>query len=241
MKKVQINVEGNSLLAYVTFYSEDILSKLQSIEDGEYDFLDFSDEHGLKSIFLGRGFCEDGEINFTASIDGTSIFDGEVNWIDYGNDFANDAEIRKTFKEDFGDDVDYDDCLIAKASDALEAGKHFFADASTYKYCSLETVECYTSSDSLEIEVDDNFKLSDLSMVKLDLDSGYEGSITQKLYHATDLEGQYFGVKYKGEFYEFHGGNDEGGSNNISWFERNNDEWIDSEAISERIDELTEW
>ena len=71
--------------------------------------------------------------------------------------------------------------------------------------------------------------------------SGDNGSIAQKLYSATRLERQVFGVKYKGEFFEFHGGNDEGGTNDVSWFERNGDKWTDSEAIHERIAEIDTW
>jgi hypothetical protein len=44
MKTVEVNIEGNSLLAYVTFYDEDILSKLNGIDEGEYDFIDFSSD-----------------------------------------------------------------------------------------------------------------------------------------------------------------------------------------------------
>ena len=89
----------------------------------------------------------------------------------------------------------------------------FLADADKYKYCSLETVQCYKSPYTIQIEAEDDFKLSDLSLVLLDVDSGNANSITQKLYSATRLEKQAFGIKYKGEFFEFDGGEDQGGSN----------------------------
>jgi hypothetical protein len=238
MKTVLIDIEGNSVLAYVKFYNEDILNKLNIMDIGDFDFIDFSSNNEKKSIFLGRGFCESGDIKIIASINGERLFEGEATSFDCGGD-VKDEEIRSLFIEEFGNDLNYDECLISKASDVLDADKHFFFDAHNYTYCSLETVECYSSSDRLEIEVDDDFKLSDLSLVQLDIDTGPFGSITQNLYSSTGLELQYFGVKYKGNFYEFNGGNDQGGSNNITWFECKKHDWIDADAVSDRIEELT--
>ena len=239
MKTVEVNIEGNSLLAYVTFYNEDILSKLNEMDEGEYDFIEFSSANQKESIFLGRGFCEDGDINLNVSVDGTELFNGDVYHID--DEESPSQEIKKIFQDEYGEDEDYEEYLVAKKSDCLEANEHFFADAGNYKYCSLETVQCYKSPYTIQVKVDDDFKLSDLSLVLLYVYSGDNGSIAQKLYSATRLERQVFGVKYKGEFFEFHGGNDEGDSNEIRWFERDGDKWTDSEAIDERIDDLEAW
>jgi len=239
MKTVEVNIEGNSLLAYVTFYNEDILSKLNEMDEGEYDFGDFSSENQKESIFLGRGFCEDGDINLNVSVDGTELFDSGVYCVD--DEGSPSQEIKKLFQDDYGEDEDYEEYLIAKESDCITADEHFFANAEKYKYCSLEKVQCYKSPYTIQVKVDDDFKLSDLSLVLLDVGSGDNGSIAQKLYSATRLEKQVFGIKYKGEFFEFHGGNDEGGSNEIRWFERDGNKWADSELIDERIDELDAW
>ena len=80
-----------------------------------------------------------------------------------------------------------------------------------------------------------------MSLVLLYVYSGDNGSIAQKLYSATRLEKQVFGVKYKGVFFEFYGGEDEGGTNDVYWFERDDKTWTDSEAIQERIDEIDTW
>jgi len=239
MKTVAVNIEGNSLLAYVTFYDEDILSKLNEIDEGEYDFIDFSSEHEKGGAFLGRGFCEDGNLNLNVSVDSTEQFNGGLYYID--DEYCPADEIEQLFQDDYGEDEDYEKCLIAKSSDCLDADSHFFADADKYKYCSLETVQCYKSPYTIQIEAEDDFKLSDLSLVLLDVDSGNANSITQKLYSATRLEKQAFGIKYKGEFFEFDGGEDQGGSNEIYWFERNGETWTGSEAIQERIEELEAW
>ena len=239
MKTVEVNIKGNSLLAYVTFYDEDILSKLNEIDEGEYDFIDFSSEHEKGGAFLGRGFCEDGNLNLNVSVDSTEVFNGGLYFIDYED--ASIDEIKQLFQDDYGEDEDYEKCLIAKSSDCLDADSHFFADADKYKYCSLETVQCYKSPYTIQIEAEDDFKLSDLSLVLLDVDSGNANSITQKLYSATRLEKHAFGIKYKGEFFEFDGGEDQGGPNEIYWFERNGETWTGSEAIQERIEELEAW
>ena len=239
MKTVEVNIKGNSLLAYVTFYDEDILSKLNEIDEGEYDFIDFSSEHEKGGAFLGRGFCEDGNLNLNVSVDGTELFDGGLYYIDDENCPVD--EIKQIFQDDYGKDEDYEKCLIAKSSECLDADSHFFANAGNYKYCSLETVQCYTSPYTIQIEAEDDFKPSDLSLVLLDVDSGNADSITQKLYSATRLEKQVFGVKYKDDFFEFYGGEDEGGTNDVYWFERDDKTWTDSEAIQERIDEIDTW
>jgi hypothetical protein len=239
MKIVEVNIEGNSLLAYVTFYDEDILSKLNEIDEGEYDFIDFSSTHEKSSTFLGRGFCENGNLYLKVSVDGTKVFDRGLITLD---ETGCPAEDIQQLKEIYGEDEDYKNCLIAKSSDWLEADDHFFADADKYKYCSLETVQCYKSPYTIQIEAEDDFKLSDLSLVLVDVDSGYSHSITQNLYSATNLEKQVFGIKYKGEFFEFYGGEDQGGTNYVYWFER---EDIDEQqgrikAANAEIDTLAE-
>ena len=241
MKTVEVHIKGNSLLAYVTFYDEDILSKLNEIDEGEYDFIDFCSEHEKGGAFLGRGFCEDGNLNLKVSVDSTEVFDDGLYFIDDGRGTDSLAQLQERFQDVYGDDENYEKCLVARSSESLEADSHFFADADKYKYCSLETVQCYKSPYTIKIEAEDDFKLSDLSLVVVDVDSGDTGSITDKLYACTGLEKQVLGIKYRGEFFEFHGGEDEGGSNQIHWYERNGDKWTGSEAIEERIDELEAW
>ena len=236
MKTVEINISGDSLLAYVTFYDEDILEKLNDIE--QYDFINFSTEHTKKSVFLGRGFCETGNLISEVSVDGVKIFSGDYFWDEdcYGETYE---EKIATIKEE--DNVDYENCLIAPAEGSLEISDHFLTDVDKFKYCSLETVRCYKSADTIIIEAQDDFKITDLDLILIDTDSGGRGSLGHSLYSFTNLEKQVLGVKYKGEFFEFYGGEDEGGSNEIYWFERNGDKWTDSEAIQERIDELEAW
>ena len=112
MKTVEVNIEGNSLLAYVTFYNEDILSKLNEMDEGEYDFIEFSSANQKESIFLGRGFCEDGDINLNVSVDGTELFNCDVYHIN--DEESPSQEIKKIFQDEYGEDEDYEEYLVAK-------------------------------------------------------------------------------------------------------------------------------
>ena len=109
MKTVEVNIKGNSLLAYVTFYDEDILSKLNEIDEGEYDFIDFSSEHEKGGAFLGRGFCEDGNLNLNVSVDSKEQFNGGLYYID--DEYCPADEIEQLFQDDYGEDGDCGDFI----------------------------------------------------------------------------------------------------------------------------------
>ena len=237
MKTVEVNIEGNSLLAYVTFYNEDILSKLHEMDEGEYDFIEFSSENEKKSVFLGRGFCEDGDVEVSVKVDGEKVYDGDIFRFEYYGD--SEQQLKKQFKDDY--DEEFDETLSANMKDVIFAREHYFQNANQFDYCSLECVECYAASDKLKILVEDDFKLSDLNFILLSIPDFGQPNITHNLAKATRLEHQIFGVEYKGKCSEFLGENNEGGSNEIYWFERKGDEWSDAEAIHERIDDLEAW
>lgn len=234
MKTIEVNITGNSLLAYVTLFDEDILGQLNEMEEGDFDYHNFTSKHEKKCVRPGRGFCQDGDVNLIVTLDGKTLYTGcGEHFPDKGNSYE---ELLQSFNDEYVDE-DYEECFTAKASDEIWAEDHFLNNVNDFKYCSLEKVHCYTSSDKVTIPVDDNFKLSDLGIVLMGI-YAEEPSLWNHLYQATQLEWQTFGVKYKDKSYEFEGGNDEGGSNEIVWFERNNNEWTDAEAIQERIYEL---
>lgn len=231
---LEVNITGNSLLAYIQLFDEDILGQLNKMEEGDFDFHNFTSEHAKKCANPGRGFCQDGDVNLTVTLNGKTLYTGcGEHFPDKGNSYE---ELLQSFNDEYVDE-DYEECFTAKASDEIWAEDHFLNNVNDFKYCSLEKVHCYTSSDKVTIPVDDNFKLSDLGIVLMGI-YAEEPSLWNHLYQATQLEWQTFGVKYKDKLYEFEGGNDEGGSNEIVWFERNNNEWTDAEAIQERIYEL---
>lgn len=237
MKTVEVNIRGDSNLAYVSFYNKEILRKLQDMEEGEYDFIDFSNEHEKKTVFLGRGYCEDGDLTVSVKIDGEHVYDGNIFRFEYFGD--SEQELKERFKEDC--DEEFDETLSANMKDVIFAHEHYFQNANQFDYCSLECVECYVASDKLTILVEKDFKLSDLNFILLSIPDFGQPNITHNLAKATRLEHQIFGVEYKGKCYEFLGENNEGGSNEIHWFERNGETWTESEVIQERIGELEAW
>ena len=219
MKTIDISISGNSLLAYVNFFDGEITNRLKEISEGSFDFVDFVSQHEKYSVFLGRGFCMEEEPVIKVIVQGKKIYSGPVYMNTY--DYAEPKEMRKEFKDEEG--VNYDDVISGINDDECDADVHFFSEANQYAYCSLETVICYKSKSTVTIEVDDDFKLSDLKIKFMDVDTGDKKSITQKIYHTTNLEIQVYGVSYKEEFFEFEGGEDEGGANEIYWFAKNND------------------
>jgi len=234
MKTVEVKITGNSLLAYVSFYDAEILDRLTEMEEGEYDFLDFSAEHKKFEVFLGRGFGDEGDLNFSVLVNGEEILETEIIYADYGDEPI--EEIKALFLDE--QDMEYDESLSAKSSGIHGGDKHFFSQVNRYTYCSLETVQCDEATDSITIEVDDDFKLSDLDVQVVMVDSGGDGSISQLIYGETGLEGQVIGVQYKGNFYEFTGGNDEGGLNEIFWYKKDETGWGAADDLKDRIEEL---
>jgi hypothetical protein len=211
-----------------------MIEKLNEIDENDYDFVDFSSQNQQYSVFLGRGFCMDQDPNIIVTHQGEEIYNGPIYLNDC--DFGDPAEMRVDFENEH--DVKYDEVLSGTNDETYDADTHFFENATQYAYCSLETVVCYKSQSTVTIEVDDDFKLSDLKIKFMDVDTGDTGSITQEIYQVTDLESQVYGIEYKGEFYEFEGGEDEGGTNAIYWFTKNADDQWESDVNS---DDLPSW
>ena len=69
MKTVEVNITGNSLLAYVTLFDEDMHGQLNEMEEGGFDYHDFMSEHEKKCVRPGWGFCQDGDVNITVTLD----------------------------------------------------------------------------------------------------------------------------------------------------------------------------
>jgi hypothetical protein len=235
MKNIQITIEGKSQFAYVAFYDAEILGKLNEIEDGEFDLLDFIQEHSKDDEIIGHGFDLDYHPIIKVCDGGIELYNGKIHLTEYDGDIS---KMRTVFKEDYG--VEYDDVISNGDEKILGADSYFFSNANKYKYCSLEKVECIESISSIDIEVEDDFRLTDLKIIFMAVDDGAEDSITFKVYRETGLDIQVFGIKYKGVFYRF-GGQEVGGGNEFFWYENNNNSWAPSSEISSRIEELCDW
>ncbi len=101
-------------------------------------------------------------------------------------------EIATELKEDY--EELYEESVIARKKDIIFADEHYFGDAENYKYCSLESFDCYKSSYAVLFEVEDDFKLSDLRFALLEIEDA-TSSLACQICSYTRLESQIFGVK----------------------------------------------
>ena len=231
MKSIKIDLNGKSLLVYVTFFDEEIFNKISEMEKGEFDFGDLCSGFEKKRVHLGRGF-DPNWADSTVTLDDQVILNKKP-VREFNCDYT-EYEIATELKEDY--EELYEESLIARGKDIISADEHFFSDAENYKYCSLESVECHESSSAVYFEVEDDFKLPDLRFVLLEIEDA-TSSLACGICTHTRLENQIFGVKYKDEFHEFFGGFDEGGFNDISWLERTQGGWNDADALIQIIED----
>ena len=237
MKKIELTIEGQSLIANITFYDGEILKNLQETEEGEFDLLDFISEYQKHDVMLGRGFCTECEPIIKVLCGDEVLYKGGI-YKKYSDPNDDISKIKKDFKEE--NDVEYDDVIsgFGDFERNLNTDAHFFKNINTYKYCSLEKVECIAANSSVCIEVEDDFKLSDLEIIFMAMDSGDNNSLSQRLYEETGLEAEVFGVKYKKVFYEFEGNDYTGGDSEFVWLKNNDSTWMPACEIESRIEEL---
>jgi hypothetical protein len=233
IKNVKITIQGNSKLAYVSFYDAQLIKRLNELDASNFDFIDFRSENQKKEIFLGRGFCMSNEPIIKVFCNDNEIYDGAIYYNNSPSSYTQD-QVKQEFYDENG--IEYNKAISGE--DRIGADEQFFSDANNYKYCSLEIVECYTSVSTVKIGCKDNFNLSDFKVKFIKVDTGEEGSITDVIWNETGLEDQVYGIEYQGKFYEFEGGEDEGGQNDIVWLEYTDGEWNASNEISLIISEF---
>lgn len=78
MKTINITIEGNSLLTYISFFDAKIKNKLKKMEVGDYDFIDFVTENKKKELRLGRGFCMGNDPILTVLHGEIQIYNGHI-------------------------------------------------------------------------------------------------------------------------------------------------------------------
>ena len=221
MKKLSIKINGSSKIAFVRFFKKDVSTQLDRINDDDFDLVDFIDENCDKSVFFGRGFSTDEKYNIQVNLENCVIYDGEV--FSYEGFDLPLEDIKRDFEEFNG--VKFENVLTSNVDFDYSADMYMFKDANNFKICCLEIIDAASAKDSLELEVDEDFVISDLRIVLLAGDTGKNESITQEIFVTTYLDTQIFGISYNDVFYEFKGGNFEGFSSEYFWFKREGHSW----------------
>jgi hypothetical protein len=82
--------------------------------------------HEKGGAFLGRGFCEDGNLNLNVSVDGTEVFDGGLYSLLMMKRLPSRGNSSNYSKMIMAKMKIMRNCLIAKSSEWLEADEPFF-------------------------------------------------------------------------------------------------------------------
>lgn len=227
------------MLAYVYLFEKDITAALRDFEGDGYHFADFLSEYADRKVIVGDGLDLDGNVIARVFLDEKLIYEGSV------TQFSSTAKNQVELEDDFNDcnDVDstsFEDSLSLNNDDAkefIDASNYFFPNEKIYEYFAIEKVECYSARGVVELKVEDDFKLCQVRPVVADIDSGSTQSLMQTFYDETGLECQILGLRYQGTFYPIDSGDNEGGSNEIFFYERINGGWDQATSIQEKFDE----
>lgn len=231
MKKLTFKFSGgNTPIVFVYFYKDDLKEKLSMATADDFDVTDFLSTNELRSIWLGRGLCREGEPTVEILQDGTPVStleDDELYLFD--GDILDDEETGNILGGNYESMID------------VHADPRFFGEIGEYKFAAIEKVVTSMAVATVTIDVDDAYKWSDFDLIFLDVDTGgsWGESFTQIVYSETGLENELFGIKYKGQFYpldcEY-----EGGVSEWTYYECTDGAWESSFEITNIIEELVD-
>ena len=241
MKKLEFQFTGGETpVVFVSFYKEDFKINLLKVDPDSFDQLDFLSESEAKSIWLGRGMCQEGGPKVKVFEDGVEVDTLEDDELYQFEDDPNNEEFKKMFREHF---ADFDPAKLLgghyESSVDIHNDQRFFGDINRYKFATIETVETYSATASVIIEVEDDYKWTDFEVIFADIDTGgaWGDSFTQEVYRETNLENELLGLKYKGAFYPVDS-DYEGGSSEWLYYECTNGNWAISTEVTEKMEEL---
>ena len=238
MKKLEFKFTGGDTpVVLVSFYNKYFKEKLEATDADNFDQLDFLTENEAKSVWLGRGMCNEGNPTVAIFEDGNPVKLPE----NADEVFIYDGEIppEEGEEEDFFEmsDQKYGTVLTGTANAMVNPHKddRYFGDIDKYHFASVEKVETHNASGTVTIEVEDDWKWTDFNVIYVDVDSG-EG-FTQEIYALTDLEQELFGIDYKGKIYEVDS-DYEGGFNEWTYYEKDKDgDWSVSFKVTDLMEE----
>ena len=240
MKTLRFEFTGDSKLVYLYLFEVDVVEKLQELEEGEYDFIDFWMEHASKDLIIGNGLDLEGDLDAYVFLDEELLYSGRIHQIDTK---ATDPEkLEAEFQEVVDDpELHYPNALTInayKSSELRDGADFFLSDESKYLCAVIETVECDNATGTATLEVADDFDLSDVRPVVVNIDTGDSTSLMQEIYRHTGLELQLEKLLYGGKAYEVDSGENEGGWSELSFYKRTPEGWVYCDEAHELIDQL---
>jgi len=247
MKKLEFKFKGGETpVVFVSFYNKDFKEKLEAEDPDYFDQLDFLEANEAKSVWLGRGMCNEGDPEFSLLEDGNPVElpdHAEYVFLYEGKNPPEEGDEEFFYEMN---EQKYGTVLTGTYEAMLDVHKdeRYFGDIDKYHYASLEKVETYNASATVTIEVEDDWKWTDFNVIYANVDSGgvWGQSFTQEIYAETGLEEELFSIEYKGKIYEV-ASEYEGGSNEWIYYEKDEDgNWTSSDDITKLMEEKgDEW
>ena len=228
-KELTIRFKGQSNLAYLSLFSENLFDQIDTIDDLDFNISDLS-AFAVSESIIGKGL-QLGQLEVSASLDGDQIYLGEV--------------LRDDDREDefiLGPSTGFGDAAEHEAEDKV--GSSIFSDSDGCKYALVEVVDGFSSVWSVSLDVDDTFEWKDLRVTTycLDFEDGLLGQCLFEYLQTWQLfDGEPWNVIYQGITHELEHESDEGGGNSLYFFEYEaygddaEPEWQDSWLFEDKV------
>ena len=235
--KLEIEVSGDSDIVWAHFLGDDAQDYFANKRGEEFDTLDFLQCCSERSALVCHGLNTEGSLRLSVLCNDRLIYTGplvEVEFDEADSAEAIRAEISEWTEFDFDKVVSHN---LASEADRLSAGELHFSDIDGFKYCVLEVVGSVSSVGRISLQLENEFRLSDLRAVVSDVDSGGEGSLINWIYSYTSLETELCGFRIFDDYHELPVGEYSGGWSDWSYLENSDRQWRRSEELELLIDQ----
>ena len=246
---LKIELLGNSKIVDVFFFKNLIESDLESFDGESFSkyLLEKADYHSR----LYSGFSNEGDFNLTITSPDGVIYDDDIYCCEgFGNESF--EELNEAFKDEY--DMSLDE--VVSHNDWERKGLDFnLPDMSEFSSIIVRTIDLdgYNAEYTLNIEVDEDFKLSDLKSIVIDSDSGdckTDLGVSLSEIISKEIETEYYGFSYKGKNYFIEDENYRSdfinepytfiGLIECSLYNRDGDEWSYDDDYYQLLGELAE-
>jgi len=158
------------------------------------------------STYFANGFSRNIDLRTIITIGKDKFYEGEI----YVNDtWTNDTDdlikIRKAFRDMHGHEFEH---VLTFNDNDRRSPDEKKPDFSKFKFCIIQNVNLdgYNAKCTIELDVDKNFKLSDMPILISDFDacigqSRCNENLISKIYRFTEVEEEVIGLVYKGKNY----------------------------------------